>query len=60
MQFVRNWEVRKGRMRRTVHMLVTPRVREEVRRHFNCSALEGAELEDRVKHMRTQESLSWS
>ena len=54
MQFVRNWEVRKGRMRRTVHMLVTPRVREEVRRHFNCSALEGAELEDQVKHMRTQ------
>lgn len=27
-------------------MMVTPRVREEARRHFNCSKLEGAELED--------------
>ena len=27
-------------------MIVTPRVREEVRRHFNCPTLEGAELED--------------
>ena len=27
-------------------MMVTPRVVEEVRRHFNCSTLEGAELED--------------
>ena len=26
--------------------MVTPRVVEEVRRHFNCSTLEGAELED--------------
>lgn len=27
-------------------MMVTPRVVEEVREHFNCSILEGAELED--------------
>jgi leishmanolysin-like peptidase len=27
-------------------MMVTPRVVEEVRKHFNCSTLEGAELED--------------
>ena len=27
-------------------MLVTPRVRREVRRHFKCPALEGGELED--------------
>ena len=31
---------------KTAHMLVTPRVRREVRRHFKCSALEGGELED--------------
>ena len=46
-QMVRNdWKVRTGRTRRTVHLLVTPRVTEEVRRYFNCSDLEGAELED--------------
>jgi leishmanolysin-like peptidase len=27
-------------------MIVTPRVVDEVRMHFNCSSLEGAELED--------------
>lgn len=27
-------------------MMVTPKVVEEARRHFNCSKLEGAELED--------------
>ena len=26
--------------------MVTPRVREEVRRHYNCNKLSGAELED--------------
>jgi len=26
--------------------MVTPRVVEEVRRHFDCDSLEGAELED--------------
>ena len=31
---------------KTVHMLATPRVRREVRRHFKCSSLEGGELED--------------
>ena len=31
---------------KTAHMLVTPRVRREVRRHFKCPALEGGELED--------------
>ncbi|XP_068085914.1 leishmanolysin-like peptidase [Anabrus simplex] len=41
-----DWLVHGGRMQREVHMMVTPRVVEEVRRHFNCSELEGAELED--------------
>lgn len=27
-------------------MLVTPRVKEEARTHFNCPTLEGAELEN--------------
>lgn len=27
-------------------MMVTPRVAKEVREHFNCQKLEGAELED--------------
>jgi hypothetical protein len=40
------WEVKDGLTRKTVDMMVTPRVVEEVRRHFNCSELEGAELED--------------
>ena len=31
---------------KTAHLLVTPRVRREVRRHFKCSSLEGGELED--------------
>ena len=34
------------RVNRTAHLLVTPRVRREVRRHFKCAILEGGELED--------------
>lgn len=33
-------------MSREVQMVVTPRVVDEVRQYFNCSSLEGAELED--------------
>lgn len=40
------WRVRGGTVARTINMVVTPRVRAEVRAHFNCSELEGAELED--------------
>lgn len=40
------WMIRGGHMARTFHMVVTPRVVKEVREHFNCSTLEGAELED--------------
>uniref|UniRef100_T1JG38 Leishmanolysin-like peptidase n=1 Tax=Strigamia maritima TaxID=126957 RepID=T1JG38_STRMM len=42
----KNWRVRGGTVQKTVHMIVTPRVQKEVRRHFNCPTLEGAELED--------------
>lgn len=41
-----DWMVKQGKISKEVHMMVTPRVVEEVRRHFNCSTLEGAELED--------------
>lgn len=40
------WYVRGGVVQKTVDMMVTPRVVEEVRQHFNCDKLEGAELED--------------
>ena len=42
----RQWRVAGGEINKTVHMLVTPRVRREARRHFRCSRLEGGELED--------------
>ncbi|KAK2713395.1 hypothetical protein QYM36_009308 [Artemia franciscana] len=41
-----DWLVRSGRVTRQVQMVVTPRVVEEVRKHFGCDDLEGAELED--------------
>ncbi|KAK7092948.1 leishmanolysin-like peptidase [Littorina saxatilis] len=46
-EFVRhNWDTHKGFISKVVSMIVTPKVKEEVRRHFNCPTLEGAELED--------------
>lgn len=43
----RLWDIRGGQMvRHTVHLLATPRVVEEARRHFNCPILEGMELEN--------------
>ncbi|XP_061727477.1 leishmanolysin-like peptidase [Cydia pomonella] len=42
----KKWMIRGGYIERTFHMIVTPRVVKEVREHFNCSTLEGAELED--------------
>jgi hypothetical protein len=42
----KNWLVHGGRIDREVQMMVTPRVVEEVRNHFSCWELEGAELED--------------
>ncbi|XP_064471791.1 leishmanolysin-like peptidase isoform X2 [Ornithodoros turicata] len=41
-----NWKIRGRTVPKTSWMMVTPRVVEEVRRHFNCSYLEGAEMED--------------
>ncbi len=45
-QVQREWSVRSGNVTRTFHVMVTPRVQEEVRKHFGCDSLEGAELED--------------
>lgn len=42
----KDWRVHGGVVDREVQVMVTPRVVEEVRRHFNCSQLEGAELEN--------------
>ncbi|KAK6019524.1 hypothetical protein OSTOST_14839, partial [Ostertagia ostertagi] len=41
-----DWETSSGAMKHDVYMMVTPKVRQEARRHFNCSTLEGAELEN--------------
>lgn len=42
----RGWVTGEGPIDKEVHLIVTPTVVREVRRHFNCSTLEGAELED--------------
>ncbi|XP_059085081.1 leishmanolysin-like peptidase [Tigriopus californicus] len=42
----RTWKVRSGMVTRRVSVMVTPKVVEEVRKHFGCPTLEGAELED--------------
>lgn len=44
--FKRNWLVRSGYITKNIDMIVTPNVIREVRNYFNCSSLEGAELED--------------
>lgn len=40
------WQVKGGNIKKEINVMVTPRVVEEIRNHFNCSELEGAELED--------------
>ena len=47
-QVKRPWNVYSGTIPRDFNLLVTPRVKEEVRNHFGCDDLEGAELEDQV------------
>lgn len=42
----KDWQISDGTIDRRVTMMVTPKVVSEARRHFNCSSLEGAELED--------------
>ncbi|XP_055983693.1 leishmanolysin-like peptidase isoform X2 [Sorex fumeus] len=43
----RSWHVRDDKVvSHTVHLLVTPRVVEEARKHFDCPILEGMELEN--------------
>ncbi|XP_076455819.1 leishmanolysin-like peptidase [Babylonia areolata] len=46
-QFTRaDWSVYTGPTRKVISMMVTPKVKREVREHFGCPTLEGAELED--------------
>lgn len=40
-----DWLVRSGRIKKSSQMLVTPSVKQEFRRHYGCSWLEGGELE---------------
>lgn len=42
----RRWKVRGGYTTKEVQVVVTPKVREEVRKHYGCESLSGAELED--------------
>ncbi|XP_054982894.1 leishmanolysin-like peptidase isoform X4 [Sorex araneus] len=43
----RSWHIRDDKVvPHTVHLLVTPRVVEEARKHFDCPVLEGMELEN--------------
>ncbi|WKY09041.1 hypothetical protein Q1695_001860 [Nippostrongylus brasiliensis] len=44
----KGWRVSSGTIDRDVYMIVTPKVRAEVRKYFNCPDLEGAELEDQL------------
>ncbi|KAK6757607.1 hypothetical protein RB195_015429 [Necator americanus] len=41
-----DWEVSGGKISHDVYMIVTPKVREEARKHFGCPTLEGAEVEN--------------
>ncbi|XP_052065057.1 leishmanolysin-like peptidase [Mytilus californianus] len=42
----KDWKVASGYVSHAVNLIVTPRVVDEVRKHFNCPTLEGAELEN--------------
>ncbi len=42
----KNWQINEGMIERDVTLMVTPRVVQEARQHFDCAELEGAELED--------------
>ena len=41
-----DWLTRSGTVPHNVHLMVASRVKEEAQKHFNCSTLEGAELEN--------------
>lgn len=42
----KDWETADGLVQHDVLMIVTPKVKQEVRKHFRCSSLEGAEIEN--------------
>ena len=46
-QIKRDWHI--GSDENEFHLIVTPRVKEEARAHFDCPDLEGAELHTKVR-----------
>lgn len=42
----KDWETANGLVKHDVMMIVTPKVKQEVRKHFRCGSLEGAEIEN--------------
>ena len=50
-QIKRNWYGSSGG--KEFHLLVTPRVKEEARAHFDCPTLEGAELHTKERAILT-------
>jgi leishmanolysin-like peptidase len=42
----KDWETADGLVQHDVLLMVTPKVKEEVRNHFRCRSLEGAEIEN--------------
>ena len=42
----KDWETAQGLVQHEVSMIVTPKVKQEVRSHFRCGSLEGAEIEN--------------
>ena len=42
-------QVAGGSVTKVSHLLVTPRLRREVRAHFGCRGAQGGELEDQVR-----------
>ncbi|VDN02329.1 unnamed protein product [Thelazia callipaeda] len=41
-----DWWTAEGMISHPIHVMITPRVQQEAQLHFNCSTLEGAELEN--------------
>ena len=50
-QIKRDWRV--GSVANEFHLIVTPRVKEEARAHFDCPDLEGAELHTKERAILT-------
>ncbi|ETN75899.1 hypothetical protein NECAME_12073 [Necator americanus] len=54
-----DWEVFGGKISHDVYMIVTPKVREEARKHFGCPTLEGAEIPEDDRYFIKAENMTW-